>query len=499
MADNQISNETQVYLENLALMTRASLVRVMQEKENKNLDEECGYPPEIGPEDYWTMFRRNGIAQRVVGVYPEECWALYPEIYEVADEDTTTPFEEAWKDIIIRQNIFHYLKRLDEVSGIGTFGVMLLGIDDGRDLDKPIAGIDERGDVVDRSNRNGKAPRLTYLRVFPEVLVEVSDWEKNPKNPRYGRPTQYKITMADVDRGVHMITDDIPGKTLTVHWSRIIHAADNCVSSEIFGAPRMEPVFNYLLDIKKTLGGSAEMFWKGGFPGVSFEMTPEVAAQMSQLSPDEQGRIKESLRDEYHKYQQGLQRFLALIGVSAKPLNPQIADPSQQFDSQISAICITLGIPKRIFMGSERGQLASNQDSEHWNKRVQSRQNEYMTPMLIRVLIDRLVAIGILPTPQQGYFVDWPDINSPGEIDIAKIAASVTQALSHYVAGDVALVIPPKEYFTLILKWPAHVADAVIRATEASMEAHKETGLIGSSESEMSPSDEIPDVELATD
>ena len=34
----------------------------------------------------------------------------------------------------------------------------------------------------------------------------------------------------------------------------------------------MQRSYNRLLDARKILGGSGEMFWRGGFPGYSFEV-----------------------------------------------------------------------------------------------------------------------------------------------------------------------------------------------------------------------------------
>jgi hypothetical protein len=64
-------------------------------------------------------------------------------------------------------------------------------------------------------------------------------------------------------------------------------------------------------------------------------------------------------------------------------------------EAQLDYMAIALGVPKRVFMGSEQGELASSQDSKSWGKRVIKRQNEYLTPMLIRPFIDRLIAMGV--------------------------------------------------------------------------------------------------------
>jgi hypothetical protein len=96
-------------------------------------------------------------------------------------------------------------------------------------------------------------------------------------------------------------------------------------------------------------------------------------------------------------YMNGLQRYLLLNGLSVTPLAVQIADPSPQIDKQIEAICIKGGFPKRKFMGSEQGELASSQDDGSANDRYRERQRNYLTPRPIIGLVDRMVQVGVRP------------------------------------------------------------------------------------------------------
>ena len=112
-----------------------------------NVDEECGYPPgnEPVPVDvYRFLFDRFDIANRVVRLMPQECWAKSPHVFETDDPETVTDFERAWDGLSKQLSaggwykdergglVWDYLRRADELSGIGHFGVILLGIDDGR-------------------------------------------------------------------------------------------------------------------------------------------------------------------------------------------------------------------------------------------------------------------------------------------------------------------------------------------------------------------------------
>jgi hypothetical protein len=203
----------------------------------------------------------------------------------------------------------------------------------------------------------------------------------------------------------------------------------------------MFPVYNNLMDLRKVLGSSAEMFYRGAFPGYSLEMHPELVAQGLDLDT-------EALRTEISNYSEGLQRWMSLKGVTAKALSPQVADPRGHLEAQYTFIAITLDIPLRIFMGSEQGQLASGQDMRSWSKRMANRQQKYITPMIIRPFVDRLIALGVLPEPLEGYKVDWPDLFALSDEEKARVSLVKTQTLSTYVGGGVENLVPPNTFLT---------------------------------------------------
>jgi hypothetical protein len=83
MAKKMVSN---------ALSTRAELINHIIDGGGKNLNKDCGYPESISAEHYSAFYAREGIAARVVDVWPEESWAQTPLIYETEDSDQKTPF-----------------------------------------------------------------------------------------------------------------------------------------------------------------------------------------------------------------------------------------------------------------------------------------------------------------------------------------------------------------------------------------------------------------------
>jgi hypothetical protein len=563
----------------------------------RNINDECGYPNDdvaVPIEIFKRLYDRDAVANRVVQVLPKECWQALPEVVEDDDVDTDTEFEKAWdelgKSISTQGNSWHedpnntiwsHLIRADILSGIGGFGAILLGIDDGLPLDLPVQGMlvqntngtafgdspltqkeadeitknlaeprkfkdlngkeitvnrevnDGEKKVLNRLVEEGKqaeekerrrrttenaqvdalvnpilrdypdnaeimssytgsggyrdpnlgmgyipgamgtdqqyfgvqfgppevleddpaepGAELLFLRVFDESLLQIVRYEWNIRSPRFGMPIMYRVTLND-PREYHSGIG-LPLATVFVHWTRMVHVADNLQSSEIFGVPRMRPVLNRLLDLEKLYSGSAEMYWRGAFPGLSLETHPQLGGE---VDVDIQ-----QTKDDLEQYMNTLQRYLITSGMTAKTLAPTVVDPSGQIEVQLEALCIEIGIPIRVFKGSERGELASSQDDASWNDRLRFRQNTYITPRVIAPFIDRLIQIGILPAPKQ-YKVIWPDLDSLTDKDKAEIGLQTTQALSAYVQGGVEAIMPVKDYYTRVLDMTDDEAEEII-------------------------------------
>ncbi len=434
-------------LVNNAIQTRSELLKHLIDGGGKDLNSSCGYPDAVKAADYRNMYAREGVASRVVDVWPEESWSVAPIIYETEDPEQETEFEKAWKELEGKFNLLSLLARADTLSGIGQYGVILIGIDDGSNLYEPIESMDEKGEGL---KGGGVTHQLLYGRTFEESVIEIANIEKDTTNPRFGQPTMYNITFNDGT------TSASPSYfSSQVHWHRIVHLADNREMSDIYGVPRMQKSYNRLLDLRKVLGGSGEMFWKGGFPGLSFEVKDNTDAEIDTTS----------LREEMQNYMTGLQRYIALEGMTAKSLATQVANPRYHIESQLNAIAIAEAVPKRILFGSEQGQLASSQDSRTWYRRLKKRQEGYLTPLVVRPFINRLINIGVLPSSEE-YLVKWPDIATSTDEEKATVAKVWAEALSKYVAGDVNQVIPIEEFFSIFGNLPADQIKEIMEALD---------------------------------
>lgn len=240
--------------------------------------------------------------------------------------------------------------------------------------------------------RQTEERKLLFMRCFDESLVQIVQYEADLFNPRYGLPVRYRITLND-PRYPHTGIG-LPLATVYVHWSRVVHVpAERLVTSEIFGVPEMQQVYNHLLDLRKLYGGSAEMYWRGAFPGLSFETHPQLGGD---VNLDVAGA-----REQSEMYFRKLDRALVLMGMTAKSLAPQVVDPTPQITTHLQAICVRKGVPMEIFVGSEKGAFADEQgNDDRWEKRLRERRRNRITPQIIVPTIDRLVKMGILPEPK---------------------------------------------------------------------------------------------------
>lgn len=487
-----------------AIASRTQFLRRLTDPK-KDIEAECGHPEFISTADYKLKFERGDVADRIIRLYPEECFSEPPLIYETEDEDETD-FEKRWKELNETWRLSSILLRADVLSGVGRFGIIVLGINDGKSLDQPVEVVvneakrlsalaatpNEEDDGVEPDDLpEGPKYRLLYLRTFDESLVTIKKLETDPTSIRFGHPLVYEVKVWNentvneagevqapaTSSGFNKTLPDgkVVGTTMDVHWSRVIHLCDNRTTDDIFGQPRLKKVFNRVLDLHKVTGGSGEMFYKGGFPGLSLETLPT----------DEPVEIdKAATKDEMEEYYNGLKRYIALEGMTAKSLAPQVADPGPHADLQLRLISIALSCPWRIFTGSEVGQLASGQDVKAWNGRVQTRRVEYVSPFIIRPFVDRLIVLGILPKPEGSpddeapsrtdglpkYLIHWNDRNAASEQEKAEVAEKRTNAIAKYVSGGCDQVIPPEHFLELIIGFDAEEVEAILNEAEETME-----------------------------
>jgi len=402
---------------------------------DRRLYEIFGWPVAPSYDDYIHQYRRGGIAKRIVNAYPQATWRSQPVVAEDRTNKEDTAFELAWKSLVEKRRVFHYLERVDRLARIGEYAVLFLGFNDG-------AAWDEMKDPV--GALQGKEPweRLLYLYPFGESKVQVQEWETDPRDERYGQPKLYQLEFSMPMLGNHAL----PTTTVIVHWSRMLHVAEDVLEEDLEGEPCLKAVLNDILDLRKTLGAASEAFFQQWPPGMTITSDKDTTIDTTEFTGS--GAGKDMIEDFIH----GFKRYLVLQGLQIDKIAPTMGDPRPIVESLLEMIAGTTGIPKRILVGSERGELASEQDETNWNKRIEERQQNWAEPFLLRPFIDRIIAKGVLAPPAKGeYTVEWQEARALSEQVLAEISEKKASALSKYTQGGSDSVMPPEVFLREVM------------------------------------------------
>ena len=354
-----------------------------------------GYQRNLFVEDYRARFKRNEVANRIVKAFPAATWRGGCDVIENKDPNTVTPFEQAFIDLDARIKIWDRLKRVDILSGIGRYGVLVIGAPG--DMSAPLVSVSGPNDIA-------------YLQPYGEDDAKVDTYDIEYSSPRFGLPMFYSLKRTDA-KGVGS-SNTVPGVAKRVHWSRCIHVSDGLLDDNIFSDPRLECVWNRLDDLEKVVGAGAEAFWRRADRGMQLELDPTL-----DVSVEEKAALKTQLQE----YEHDLRRTLLTRGVDIKELGSDVADFKSPVEAIMSLISTGTGIPQRVLMGSEQGKLAAKQDRANWDNRVMDRQKDYAAPCMVRPLVDRFIELGALPTPKS-YEVRFSSITTMDDEQRAETA-----------------------------------------------------------------------------
>lgn len=446
-------------LSNRTLTQDSRALLVSELNRGIDMNYECRWPTSIDASMYKSLFERNGVANRVVTFWPSECWIQPPEIYENEKAQGESEFERAWKELESRLHLIAKLYVADILSRIGRYGVILLGLSDlgpNDALNMPVDGLED-AIAAKAEGKTGKPLelRLLYVKTFQEYDAAIVRRDTDVSSPRYGMPLEYQINVESAG-GDGMTT------SIRVHWTRVLHIADNRLSSDVYGEPAMKPVWDDLVDARKVKGGASEGYWRACLSGTMWGLDPQLMDPNTTISDDQ----KETLAEEFEKYHNTLQHDIICAGLIPHDVAPKLVDPTPFVESLIKLICIQIGAPYRVFMGAEEGKLAGGQDRSAWLERVKGRQTNYLTPMVVGPFIERLQLCGALPQTENEIKIDWPERDKPTEAGIADTAVKVTQALSQYATGGVNQVMGEREYFGQVLKKTPEEINAIAEEVE---------------------------------
>ena len=390
-----------------------------------------GWPRDVidgWDEDNWlALYLRNAYARIVIEKPAFTTWRDSPDIVDAADAEDATDFERDVEKLAANHNLWSYCERADRAAGIGQHGLLLIGLSDTTDGGRQAWETDARDAGRDFSTLSD----VTGLKPVLGAQIEDIDYG-DMDSERWGMPVEYTI---DLGEDVDSETEDDEHGTIDVHWSRVIDIpATRPLDDETLARPRVEPVLNNILDVEKILGAAAEAGYRAADYGLHLNADPTKV--------DLDGGM-DDLGDELERYEQDLQRYIRTSGVDVERLGGDIQDPSGIVENNLDAVAGQTGIPKKEFRGNESGEVSGAEaDERSYFGMIAERREQYATPHIVRSVIDRLQAVGILPTPDAGeYRVEWPDLVQLSATDKADIESKRAQVISAVpgLAGDTAL------------------------------------------------------------
>lgn len=390
-----------------------------------------GWDKEITLEMIWDMYLRGGIAKRIVDAKPDSTWGRPPKVYLPNEKEWTTQFYKLAWDL----DLWSAFDKLDKLAGLGRYAIMLIGTNRGVNLEQPLS----------QATRGGASSglQITYLQPYGETQARIDEWETDPRSPRFGRPTVYTILSNNTTRqlnttGTSELNLQPQGSSFKVHHSRVLHVSKGGLTNTVYGIPDFAPIWNYLKDLMKVHGSASESYWRVAYPGLHADVDKDM---------DLDDEDEENLSAEFDEFQHDLRRIMRTRGVTVKDIGSRVADPRGAFDVLLTLISGTTGIPKRILLGSEAGQLASSQDKASWAERIEEYRERHAEPCIIWPFVMWVIENGILSLPS-GAEIElarclWPDAYRQSPLERSQTAAQTARSLANIAKGLQPIELQP--------------------------------------------------------
>ena len=359
-----------------------------------------GYKKQLTTDDFLAKYVRQDICSRIIDAPPDATWSNPPTLV-AADEIVS-----AWDELVVKHDIFGALNKVDRLSRLNHFSILMMGFNDGGPMTAAVE----------------KADELLWLRAVGSRQIDSVKFNQDTKDPGFGLPLNYKLHFDDP--ALKTITGGsvtVEGhKDMEVHASRVIHIVEKPLEDSVFGIPIIEKVYNLLDDLLKVGGGTSEMYWLSARAGLQADIDKEMDVDPADAA---------ALADEIEDYQHQLRRVIRTRGVQLKVLESQTPNPSDIFAMLVGLISGTTGIPKRILLGSEAGELASAQDRANWAERIDERRALFCEPRVLRPTVQLFMDIGLIP--EGDFTFDWPSAFLQNPLEEGQTKAQTARAIGN--------------------------------------------------------------------
>lgn len=392
------------------------------------------YPSENDLENWeWHQLRyqRQPEARGLIDNISEDTWGGGD--IEITDDKTTddeqTPFEQAISRFLdgdtTRKRPIHRLTNSDKQGTLGKYAVLVLGFNDDNRPDQPVE--DDAFDGLED---------LNFIFAYDQGCIEDFTTEDDFSSERFGLPVEYDIDVSGED-------DD--EQIETFHYSRVIHTAEGSTltSSDNVGEYALKNIAHPLINIEKINAAAGEGYWRGAYQGLVLQPpTDENGVPMTFDDTDSEGSTETHRK--ITKWEQNYDRVINTTG-EVSTLDSTPTNPVPFLESQYRSISMAWGIPQSILMGNETGERATDEDRSQYHELLAGRRQKFAEPIILRPLLNRLIAKGVLPDPDDGYTVEWPPLEELTEMEKADIFSTRMKALKDGTNGQPSQLVTMEE------------------------------------------------------
>lgn len=344
-----------------------------------NIAIDYGYPEIVSFEMLWNMYRRFGIAKNVVELPVEICWLNNPVI-----TSSNGQFVRELETLKKQVKLYMRLKGLDLRQRIGRYAGMFMRVRDDKQPSEPLT-----------EKLNGPASLMQMVPLY-EGQLEVLQTDEDPRSERYSLPVMYQFSGSKAGNR----NEDL-GASFSIHWTRVVIAAEGADNGGIYGIPALEACFNSLMDLRKIIGGGAEGFYKNSSQSVVFNVKDIASAKNNET-------LLTKFNEQYDEFARNrARRGIWTPGMEAKTLESNLSSPKEHFAIALNDVAASSKIPATILIGQQTGRLASEQDGRGFLAGCNSRNTNYTSEMLGDILT-WCMEYGVLPVAE--YEVEWPDL-----------------------------------------------------------------------------------------
>ena len=359
---------------------------------NHNVYLDLGYPAIVDFFMLYHMYSRFGVAKKAIEWPVETGFKTAPTI------DASESFLSEFKKVVKKTKFWQRMKALDTRQRVGQYAGLYIRVRDGLTSDQPLAAA-----------LNGSGAIVGMTPLYQSQLTPTS-YETDQNSDRFSLPVMYQLNTGDIggrNKGSEA--------SISIHWTRIVIAAEGSDNGGIFGVPVLEAGYNDLVDLRKINGGMAEGIYKNAAMKVVFNISDTTNSSLKTT-------ILATLKDQFDSFiWTPFRRAFVAAGMDVNLLQTTLTDPKNANTNSMNDFAASVGISSSILLGNQTGKLAGDQDEVASLSVVQSRRENWMTEM-IESVIDWMIFNGVLP--KEEYELEWDDLLSMS--DEAKLGNAKT-------------------------------------------------------------------------